>query len=64
MNFKKNPSNHSRYIFGQNEYAESISKFCDVDGFIDDFNQEITFCGKPIYMTIKISSNSLGIEIK
>ncbi len=38
----------SRYIFGCNDWAKSISDAIEVDGFIDDFSSQQVYCGRPI----------------
>lgn len=37
-----------RYVFGCNEWARSIARQVDVDGFVDDFVEEKFFEGKPV----------------
>lgn len=37
-----------RYVFGCNEWAKSIAEQIDLDGFVDDFTTETSFCGKPV----------------
>lgn len=52
-----------KYIFGRNEYADSISALVDVDGFIDDFTREREYLGKPIVPIEKIPDNSLVVVV-
>ena len=44
-----------RYVLGRNEYAVSIARCVDINGFIDDFTSETEFLGKPIVKMDKIS---------
>ncbi len=51
-----------KFIFGRNEYAESISSNTDVDGFIDDFTDEKYFLGKPIVKIDKVPADALIVN--
>lgn len=51
-----------RYVLGRNEYAASIAKCVDVNGFIDDFTCETKFLGKPIFKMTEIPSQSLVVS--
>lgn len=51
-----------RYVFGINEYAESVAGATHIDGFIDDFTQATTWMGKPVYKLASISPDSLVIS--
>jgi len=62
-NFIKNPDNKPRYIFGRNEYAESIASFVNVDGFVDDFTEEESYLDKPIIKAESIPSDSLVVVV-
>lgn len=50
-----------RYLFGINEYANSISEIIDVGGFIDDFSDEQYHLGKPIIKTVDVPDDALVI---
>lgn len=51
--------NQKKYIFGRNVYTRSILDHFEVDGVIDDFTSETTFCGAPILKTKEIEKSSL-----
>lgn len=51
-----------RYVFGINEYAESVAKMVNIDGFIDDYTQATTWLGKPVYKLAAIEPDSLVIS--
>ena len=51
-----------RYVLGRNEYAASIAKYAEVNGFIDDFTCETEFLGKPIFKMNEITSESLVVS--
>jgi FkbM family methyltransferase len=51
-----------RYVFGINEYAESVAKICNVDGFIDDFSKAATYMGKPVCKLGSVAPDSLVIS--
>lgn len=55
----KSESARPKLVFGRNLYAQSILQTCSVDGFIDDFSTEPTFCGLPVIRTADIPSNAL-----
>jgi FkbM family methyltransferase len=52
-----------RYVLGRNEYAASIARCIDVNGFIDDFTDETEYLGKPILKMKEISSDSLVVSV-
>lgn len=56
-------SSKPKYIFGRNELAESIAKIIEVDGFIDEFTNELEYLGKPIVTFDKIPDNSLVVAV-
>ena len=51
-----------RYVMGRNDYAVSIAKFIDLNGFIDDFTNETEYLGKPILKTAEIPRESLVVS--
>ncbi|HON59603.1 MAG TPA: FkbM family methyltransferase [Smithella sp.] len=51
-----------RYVMGRNEYAVSIARRVDLDGFIDDFTQEMEFLGKPILKMDDVPKDSLVVS--
>jgi FkbM family methyltransferase len=44
----KDKNNIPKFIYGINEYAISVAKILEIDGFIDDFREEKEFLGKPV----------------
>jgi FkbM family methyltransferase len=54
-------SPEQRYVFGRNEYAQSIADLVDVGFFIDDFTQESTYLDKPIIKTEDIPQDALVV---
>jgi FkbM family methyltransferase len=52
-----------RYVFGRNEYAESIARVVEVDGFIDDFTKDLEFLGKPIIRTEEVPKNAFVVSV-
>jgi hypothetical protein len=58
-----NDTSKPRYIFGRNEYAESIASLVEVDGFIDDFTQERIYLNKPIFKGEEIPKESLVVSV-
>ena len=60
--FSKN-SNFPKYILGRNIYAESVAKFLEVDGFIDDFTDHSKYLGSPILKTSEVPKNSLVLNV-
>ena len=51
-----------RYVLGRNEYATSIARLVDVDGFIDDFSNDTEFLGKPILKMNELPIDSLVVS--
>ena len=51
-----------KFIFGRNEYAESISKFVIVDGYIDEFTEDTIYLGKPIVKLDQVPKNALVVS--
>jgi len=51
-----------RFIFGINEYAQSIANQIEVAAFIDDFTSEKSYLGKPIINREDIPSDSLVVS--
>lgn len=56
-------SDRPKYIFGRNEWGESIAQHIEVDGFIDDFTEEKKYLGKPIVPIEKIPKNALVVVV-
>jgi len=50
-----------RYVLGRNEYAVSIARCVNIDGFIDDFTAEKEFLGKPILKMDEVPKNSMVV---
>jgi len=51
-----------RYVLGRNEYAASIAKSVDINGFIDDFTTETEFLGKPIVKMDDVPKESMVVS--
>ncbi|MCX5848796.1 MAG: FkbM family methyltransferase [Deltaproteobacteria bacterium] len=51
-----------RYVLGRNEYAVSIARNVDINGFIDDFTRETEFLGKPILKMTEIPKESMVVS--
>lgn len=55
--------NRPKYIFGTNEFAQSVAQYVNVDGFIDEFTEKTSFLGKPIIHSLQdISKNSIVLS--
>lgn len=54
--------NIKRYVFGINEYAESVAAIASIDGYIDDFSTDTTWLGKPVYKLGDITTDSMVIS--
>lgn len=54
--------NVPKYIFGINEYAESIMEQVNIDGLVDDFTKEKSVKGIPVVSIESISANALVIS--
>jgi FkbM family methyltransferase len=50
-----------KYIFGINQFAESIANHVDVTGFIDDFTSETEWLQKPIIRTKDVEHDALVV---
>jgi len=59
LNLKDRP----KFIFGINVYAKDIVDLIDIDGFIDDFTDELEYLGKKIYRINTVPSNALVLVI-
>ena len=55
--------NKPKFIFGRNEYAESIAQSINIDGFIDDFAKEKSFLGKPIVRIEDVPQNAMVVAV-
>lgn len=55
-------SDNPKFIFGRNEYAESISKYVNIDGYIDEFTNDTIYLGKPIVKLDRVPKNALVIS--
>lgn len=58
---KFDKDNTKRYVFGRNEFAESIAKEYNIDGFIDEFTNELSFLNKPIVSLKELPPESLVV---
>ncbi|MCI5160870.1 MAG: FkbM family methyltransferase [Candidatus Electrothrix sp. AX5] len=56
-------SNRPKYIFGRNEFAESIANCVRVDGVIDDFTNETEYLKLPVVNIQEIPNNSLVVSV-
>ncbi len=57
-----NEKPNNRFIFGRNEYAQSIANNIEVAAFVDDFTSEKSYLGKPIIKREEIPPNSLVVS--
>ena len=55
----KSDSGRPKFVFGCNVYARSILQACSVDGVVDDFSPEASFCGRQIIKTADIPKDAL-----
>ena len=51
-----------RYAFGINEYAESLARIADIDGYIDDFTVKSDWLGKPVLRLADVAPDSLIVS--
>lgn len=51
-----------RYVLGRNEYAASIARQVNIDGFIDDYATDTEFMGKPIVGMSSVPRDSLVVS--
>ena len=56
-------SKRPKYVFGRNEWANSIAREIDVDGFIDDFTQDVNYLNKPIISIENVPTNALVVVV-
>lgn len=56
-------SSKQKYIFGRNEFAVSIANAIEVNGFIDDFTNDLTYLGKPIIKIDQVPNDALVVMI-
>lgn len=54
-------SNNPKYIFGRNEFAESIARHIHIDGYIDEYTTETKYLNKPIVKIDEIPENALVV---
>lgn len=58
--FLNNQTN--RFVFGCNNWAESISKKIEIVAFVDDFLQDNFFNGKPVIRSHELPKNALVVS--
>lgn len=51
-----------RYILGRNTYAQELALHVQIEGFIDDYTEEVSFLGKPILKSGGIPYNSVVVS--
>ncbi|MCU7839003.1 MAG: FkbM family methyltransferase [Candidatus Thiodiazotropha sp. (ex Lucinoma borealis)] len=51
-----------RFVFGTNEFAKSIARTIDIDGFVNDYSNDKTYLGKPICNTENIPIDALVVS--
>jgi len=51
-----------RYVFGCNVWAKSIAERIDVDGFVDDFTDNISFCAKPVIRSQALPKDAMVVS--
>ena len=54
---------YPKFVFGRNEWAVSIAKVVDVDGFIDDFTDDKEYLWKPVFKTEDVPKNALVVVV-
>jgi FkbM family methyltransferase len=52
-------SKKPKYIFGRNDWAISIAKEIEIDGFIDDFTKDTKYLGKPVIPIENVPNDAL-----
>lgn len=52
-------SGRPKYILGTNEYALSVAKHIDIDGYLNDFTEQKEFSGKPIIPIDDVPADAL-----
>lgn len=52
----------ARYVFGCNAWAKSIAEHIDVDGFVDDFTEIASFCGKPVIRSHALPKEAMVVS--
>lgn len=57
-----NNINVKKYVLARNVYAESLSKFVEIDGYVDDFTDATQWRGKPIIKCSNVDQNSITIS--
>lgn len=60
--FTKTDQSIKRYIFGINQYADSVAKVAVIDGYIDQYTDKSTYNGKPIVKLEDIRKDSLVLS--
>lgn len=58
--FVNNPTN--RFVFGCNNWAQSISKKIEIVAFVDDFFKDKLFFGKPVIRSHELPKNALVVS--
>jgi FkbM family methyltransferase len=56
-------SDRPKYIFGRNEFANSIISKIQIDGFIDDFTTDTKYLDKEIIPITKVPHNALVVVV-
>jgi FkbM family methyltransferase len=51
-----------KYVLGRNKCAAQLSKFVEIDAYIDDFTEEKVFLGKPILKSGDIQKNGIVVS--
>lgn len=52
-----------KYILGRNIYAASVAKNLKIDGFIDDYTDEVEYLGCPVVKLVEVPKNSLVLNV-
>lgn len=61
-NFIKTDQNIKRYVFGINQYADSVAKVADIDGYIDQYTDKSSYNGKPVVKLENLPKESLVVS--
>jgi len=51
-----------RYVLGINEYAQEVAGLVNLDGFIDDYTDAVSWLGKPIVRLASIDPDSMVVS--
>lgn len=58
-----NCTDKPKIIFGRNEFAESISRYIEIDGYVDEYTNEEIYLGKPVLKLDQVPENALVVSV-